>query len=337
VDIPWTNFPTIDRTQVKAISLVSAAPSNDVQASCMRSTWVPLLSRSRIASAPSVNLQGMPHFNPGDTVTNLLTIENISGSAVTGVSVQAVHEYAETLDWWEGSPEIGFRWSAYTRSGDRLCGDFEQVWTGQTINAGAVLTLTNVYTVPIGKRVNHLRSDFEPRDWYFLRNYACRAQLNVAIRKSNGDNVYQNQGVGNYSMDNDYDIDNDGLPDSWEIQYSGTYTGMKARADSDADLFNNLEEYIAGTGATNKNSMPEVNSVQYGAGGSATIWFNTLTGRVYWVTWSASLTNNAVWLPKTNLVSGNGGMKGLVDSDSPFVTNRFYRMGVKFSDQAWPL
>jgi hypothetical protein len=337
VDIPWTNFPTIDRTQVKSIFFASPAPSNDVQGSCMRSTWVPLVSRSRILSSPMVDLEGMVHFNPGDTVTNVLTIQNISGSAITGVNVQAVHEYAETRRWLECAPGFEPLWSPYTRSGDRLCGNFEQVWTNQTLNAGSSIVLTNIYTVPLGRRVNHLRNNYEPRDWYFLRNYACRAQLNVAIRRSNGDNVYQNQGVGNYSMDNDYDIDNDGLPDAWEVQFSGTYTGMKARVDSDGDSFNNLKEYIAGTVATNSDSLPLVNSVQYGSGGSATIWINTLTNRVYWVEWSASLTN-AIWLPvNTNLVVGDGGLKSLVDSDSPLLTNRYYKMGVKFSDGGWPL
>jgi hypothetical protein len=205
------------------------------------------------------------------------------------------------------------------------------------VNAGKSIILTNIYAVPYGRRVNHLRNNYEPHDWFFLRNYACRAQVDVTVRASNGDNVYQNQGVGNYSMDDDYDIDNDGLPDSWEIEFSGTYTGMNALADSDQDSFDNIEEYIAGTVPTNKTSVLAVNSLHYDAGGPATIWFDTVTGRVYWVEWSESLMNIR-WHPlNTSLVAGDGGMKSLMDSESQYLTNRYYKMGVKFNDLAWPL
>jgi hypothetical protein len=337
IDIPWTNFPTIDRTRIKAIGFASTTWSNNAQASFLRSTWAPLLARSTIVSSSTVDLEGLPLFNPGETLTNLLTIENISGSAVTGVNVQAVHEYAETLNWLDCSPDMDEILSAYTREGDRLCGSFEQVWSNRTVNAGASIILTNIYTMPYGRRVNHLRNIYEPHDWFFLRNYACRAQVDVTVRAFNGDNVYQNQGAGNYSMDDDYDIDNDGLPDSWEIEYSGTYTGMDALADADQDSFNNLEEYIAGTAPTNAMSVLAANSLQYNAGGPATIWFDTVTGRVYWVEWSASLMN-ILWRPvNTSLVAGDGGRRSLIDSDSQFLTNRYYKMGVKFNDLAWPL
>jgi hypothetical protein len=337
IDIPWTNFPTIDRTRIKAIGLMSPASSNHAQASFMRSTWAPLLARSRIPSSPKVDVEGLPLFNPGETVTNLLTIENLSGSDVTGVNVQAVQEYAETLYWLDASPGVDPMWSAYTREGDRLCGTFEQMWSNRTVNAGASITLTNLYTLPYGRRVNHLRNIYEPHDWFFLRNYACRAQVDVSIRTANGDNVCQNQGAGNYAMDDDYDIDNDELPDSWELEYSGSYTGMNALADSDQDSFNNLKEYIAGTAPTNALSALAVNSLEYNAGGPVTIWFDTVTGRVYWVGWSANLIN-ALWRPlNTNWVAGDGGMKSLIDSDSQYLTNRYYKIGVKFNDLAWPL
>jgi len=337
VDIGWTNFPSIDRTQVKAIGFWSPAVSNNLQASAMRATWVPLLARSRIVSAPELSLDGLPHFNPGETITNVITVENVSGTPITGVTIQAVQEYGETLNWWESSPGVPSRWSAYTRTGDRLCGAFEGLWSNRTLGAGAAITLTNVYLVPYGHRVNHLRNNFEPIDWFHLRNYTCRAQVDVTVRKPNGDNVYQNQGVGYYSMDDDYDIDNDGLPDSWELAQSGTYTGMIANADSDGDSFDNLSEYVAGTVPTNRLSVPAVDSVRRTSGGSASIWFGTVTGRMYRVEWTPSLTSIS-WLPmSTNLVTGDGGMQSLVDSDSALLTNRYYRLSVKFGDRAWPL
>jgi len=117
IDIPWANFPTIDRTRVKAVGFDFAAVSNDALASCMRSTWVPLLVQSRVAGPPLVSLEGMPQFSAGETVTNVLTVRNISGSVVTGLTVQAVQEYAETL-YWGVAPML----SAYTRAGIACAG-----------------------------------------------------------------------------------------------------------------------------------------------------------------------------------------------------------------------
>ena len=45
-----------------------------------------------------------------------------------------------------------------------------------------------------------------------------------------------------------------------------------------------------------------------------------------------------MWTPiSTNLISGDGGAQSLIDTDSLYLTNRYYKVGTKFSDRAWPL
>ena len=44
------------------------------------------------------------------------------------------------------------------------------------------------------------------------------------------------------------DIENDNLPDDWEIQYfTNTTTATSLSGDNDLDGFTNLQEYVAGS------------------------------------------------------------------------------------------
>jgi hypothetical protein len=51
------------------------------------------------------------------------------------------------------------------------------------------------------------------------------------------------------------DIDQDGLPDVWELEYFGDLS-FGAGDDPDLDEFSNLEEYQAGTDPTDETSRP---------------------------------------------------------------------------------
>ncbi len=83
------------------------------------------------------------------------------------------------------------------------------------------------------------------------------------------------------------DADADGLPDAWELRYSGGATNMDAYADDDGDGFLNLHEYIAMTDPTNAAAMFVVNHVAAGEGGHYTINWNSASGRVYGISRSA--------------------------------------------------
>lgn len=52
------------------------------------------------------------------------------------------------------------------------------------------------------------------------------------------------------------DFDQDGLPDSWELQYFGDLS-QGPGDDFDGDGFINLEEYEAGTDPTDPNDRPD--------------------------------------------------------------------------------
>ncbi|GEM_PF-2268341 len=63
--------------------------------------------------------------------------------------------------------------------------------------------------------------------------------------------VDQNVGVSELPAD----TDNDGLPDSWELEHSGGITNMVPSAHNDSDGFTNLEEWIAYTDPTDELSF----------------------------------------------------------------------------------
>lgn len=86
------------------------------------------------------------------------------------------------------------------------------------------------------------------------------------------------------------DADGDGLPDAWELQVSGSHTGVVSGSDLDGDLYTNFDEYIAGTSPTNVLSNPDL-AITASASGSVVDW-KSVPGRIYSIEWKASLTND---------------------------------------------
>ncbi len=78
----------------------------------------------------------------------------------------------------------------------------------------------------------------------------------------------------------DLDTDGDGIPDAWEILYTGSPTGLVAHLDSDGDGFTNYEEYIADTDPTDPESRLTMTSVEVEDGMVFTAW-PASTARVY--------------------------------------------------------
>ncbi len=254
IDAPWTNFTGVNRATIRALGFGSDG-TNPVTASRVRSIADPIRVRSEFQSAPQTDREGLPHFNPGETVTQILTIENLSGAALSGLSVQAVQEYAEVTYWRDESPGVESRMSEQTRRGGRLCGDYEQIWSGCALPAGGRLVLTNTYTLPVGKLIDHLAHAMPAgADWWFDRNFAARARTHLCIRGAAGPALFDHDEVGLFSMDNDFDLDNDRLPDAWETLYSGSNTALRPGDDLDGDGLTNLEEYQAGTDPLTPNN-----------------------------------------------------------------------------------
>lgn len=65
------------------------------------------------------------------------------------------------------------------------------------------------------------------------------------------------------------DLDADGLPDAWEVQYFGAITVSDGSADADGDGFIDLKEWLAGTDPTNADSLLTLTITRLGADANA--------------------------------------------------------------------
>lgn len=119
------------------------------------------------------------------------------------------------------------------------------------------------------------------------------------------------------------DLDGDGLPDYWESAFFGNITNASAGADTDADRFNNFEEYTAGTNPTNSSSRLWLWTAVRESGFE--LQWDGVSGRTYTVQ-SESQLDNEGWQAITNLPGTDGEMSAL-DTDAE--SNRFYRLTVE--------
>jgi hypothetical protein len=227
IDLPWSAFAGVNKTQIKALGFTST----NLSVSRVRSLAAPLRVQAKLRPAPQNDAEGLPHYYPGQVMTNVITLTNLLAVAQTGVTVQVVQEYAETRLWLDESPHVAARWSEKTRRGDRLANGFEQVWTNRTIPASGVLVLTNVYQNPVGKLVTqYYGSNDAP--WYAFRNYQSRAQVHVVVRRSNGDNLYDNDAAGLYSVDEDSTQTNNSLQSLSSGNGSSSFSSSSSSSSS---------------------------------------------------------------------------------------------------------
>ncbi len=126
----------------------------------------------------------------------------------------------------------------------------------------------------------------------------------------------------------EWDRDNDYMPDVWESQYSGHVTGLTASADGDGDGLNNLQEFIADYNPTNANAPWFVQSVQ--GSNKIAMTFSSSTNRLYDIYYT---TNSLLSLPinwqafYSNGLSATDAWMTLIFSNSAW--NRGYqRVGV---------
>ncbi|HMP90568.1 MAG TPA: hypothetical protein PJ991_10220 [Kiritimatiellia bacterium] len=293
VSAPLADFTGLDLTRLASIGFASYT-TNIPAVHGVKAVMTPIDVHTTFVMPPMYDAEGLPHYNPGEWVTQEITIYNHTLIAVTDVVVQAFQEYAETTWWLDESPHVPPRWSERNHRGDRLNGNFEQRWASVSIPAQGFVVLTNMYAMPPGRRIDHLRFAIPSAgDWYVYQNLDARAQVRVVIRDNQGDNIFERDQIALYSMDNDFDIDNDGLPDAWEYLYSGSYTGLSPHVDSDFDGFNNYEEYLAGTDPTDEHSYFHVTG---GASGHHLYlsWLG-MSGRTYQIYFATNLLGHQTW------------------------------------------
>jgi len=137
------------------------------------------------------------------------------------------------------------------------------------------------------------------------------------------------------------DVDNDGLPDSWEMPIVNANTNDNIRTiqdvrpddDFDGDGFTNYAEYVAGTDPTDPNSYLRltVAPAQPPANGLVLSW-NSVQGRLYTLQTTTNLSQ-ASWAPVTGCVdlSGTGGEMTVANviQDSP---GAFWRVAVRIGE-----
>lgn len=94
-----------------------------------------------------------------------------------------------------------------------------------------------------------------------------------------------------YSLDTD-DLDRDGMPDAWEIDFFGSTNAVNGAAldDFDLDGMINLNEFIGGSNPTNSASVFMIETAHPDPSGFILNW-NALEGRFYGVYWAESLTS----------------------------------------------
>ena len=119
------------------------------------------------------------------------------------------------------------------------------------------------------------------------------------------------------------DVNTNGLPDPWEIQYFNA--GAPPQLDPDGEGISNLNEYLAGTIPTSNASklQLDITSLTPAAG---VFRFNTVTGRLYTVQYSDTLTGTWSTLGTAN-IPGTGGQIEVTDATPP-TSRRFYRLQV---------
>jgi hypothetical protein len=113
------------------------------------------------------------------------------------------------------------------------------------------------------------------------------------------------------------DADQDDVPDEWEVAELGSVGVWGSDDDPDGDGLSNIEEYIAGTGATNPASCFDVDLSIEGAGLIVSFKALAATGpgyagleRRYALEARAGLGANAVWnaVPGHTSILGQGQM-----------------------------
>jgi len=125
------------------------------------------------------------------------------------------------------------------------------------------------------------------------------------------------------------DRNENGIPDSWELKYTRSITGMSATAHSDGDGVNNLDEFLAGTDPTNKLSFFSIKTNTFSSTGLMALTWTSSSNRIYAIEWTTNLMR-----PYSNLVFNlNSKVTENTYTDFTHVasTRIYYRMNVQWT------
>ncbi|MEY2408137.1 MAG: hypothetical protein QOF48_807 [Verrucomicrobiota bacterium] len=117
------------------------------------------------------------------------------------------------------------------------------------------------------------------------------------------------------------DSDLDGMPDNFEMAYSGSTTNFAPGLDADGDGMSNLAEFLAGTDPGNSNSFLRIN--QSIVPGAVSVNFAALSNHTYTIQFSDTVPS-ANWQRLADIVTKTSNRVEVL-TDPNWVTNRFYR------------
>jgi len=86
-----------------------------------------------------------------------------------------------------------------------------------------------------------------------------------------------------------WDSDDDGIRDLWELHYFGNTTNASSVTDADGDLFTDIEEFYAGTVPTNPLSLLCVSELTIAPGDNLVLCWQSASNRVYKVVTTTNL------------------------------------------------
>jgi hypothetical protein len=130
--------------------------------------------------------------------------------------------------------------------------------------------------------------------------------------------------IGAYEYDPD--SDDDGIPDSWELQYFGSLTNMDGTSDSDGDGLLDWQEHRAGTEPTNSASSFRLTGLE--GGGSVLLTWDSVSDRVYSVGLATDLVQAAGFVVLTNGLVATPAENTFTDTVHTALPRAFYRIGV---------
>ena len=127
-----------------------------------------------------------------------------------------------------------------------------------------------------------------------------------------------------------YDVDDDGLPNWWEVLHFNSVTSASPTDDGDGDNFSNREEFIAGTNPDDVQSLFRIEDLAVSAG--ANVSLDSVSGRRYDLLTASALASNTVWVPVVGATNRSGNDAAIQLSDTNASPRAFYRVNVRMAD-----
>jgi hypothetical protein len=142
-----------------------------------------------------------------------------------------------------------------------------------------------------------------------------------------GDKYLNPPSIGAFELSGD--LDGDGAPDRWELNYFDNTEGtsLAENEDADGDQFGDYEEWIAGTDPTNSASHLAITNIGRRSAGLITLEWASVANRLYTLYMTTSLADASSWSVLADDLSPTPDKNEY--SYAPNLEKVFYRVGIK--------